>query len=73
MAGRTDKGIVLTTGYFTGEAKKEATRDGVVPIELVDGEMLVGLMEQYGLGLIEKKIYDIDNKFFELFADSDKK
>lgn len=35
MMGRTDKGIILTTGTFTLDAKKEARRDGVPPIELV--------------------------------------
>lgn len=67
MAGRTDKGIVITTGYFTADAKNEATRDGVAPIELVDGDGLVVLMEKYELGLIEKKVYDIDEKFFDAF------
>jgi restriction system protein len=38
MMGRADKGIIITTGTFTLEAKKEARRDGVPPIELVDGE-----------------------------------
>src|SRR5690606_24875855 len=38
MQGRADKGIILTTGTFTSEAKKEASRDGVPPIELVDGD-----------------------------------
>lgn len=28
MAGRGDKGLLITTGTFTAEAKKEATRDG---------------------------------------------
>jgi len=41
MMGRADKGIILTTGTFTSEAKKEAVRDGVPPIELVDGEKLL--------------------------------
>lgn len=31
MLGRTDKGIILTTGTFTQEAKREANRDGVPP------------------------------------------
>lgn len=68
MAGRTDKGIVITTGYFTSEAKIEATRDGVASIELVDGDGLVVLMEKYELGLTEKKVYDVDEKFFDSFA-----
>lgn len=28
MAGRGDKGLLITTGTFTSEAKKESTRDG---------------------------------------------
>ncbi len=28
MVGRTDKGLLMTTGSFTPEAKREATRDG---------------------------------------------
>lgn len=28
MVGRTDKGLLITTGYFTEDAKREATRDG---------------------------------------------
>jgi restriction system protein len=31
MAGRGDKGLVITTGSFTGDAKREATRDGAPP------------------------------------------
>lgn len=38
MMGRADKGIIITTGTFTLDAKKEARRDGVPPIELVDGD-----------------------------------
>ncbi len=67
MAGRTDKGIVLTTGYFTSEAKREATRDGVSPIELVDGEAIVRIMEKYELGLTPKTIYELDDEFFVAF------
>ena len=29
MAGRADKSIIITTGSFTAEARREATRDGV--------------------------------------------
>ena len=67
MMGRADKGIILTTGTFTLEAKKEARRDGVPPIELVDGEKLVGMFEQLQLGLVPKNTFDIDHKFFEEF------
>jgi restriction system protein len=67
MQGRADKGIILTTGRFTKEAKNEAIRDGVPPIELVDGEKLVDMFEKYELGLKPKTIYDIDTAFFDEF------
>ena len=41
MAGRGDKGLLITTANFTKSAKDEATRDGATPIDLVDGERLV--------------------------------
>ena len=67
MMGRADKGIVMTTGTFTLDAKKEARRDGVPPIELVDGEALLQMFERLELGLVPKTTYDIDEKFFEDF------
>ena len=30
----------MTTGTFTGEARREASREGVAAIELLDGEKL---------------------------------
>ena len=67
MMGRADKGIIITTGTFSIEAKKEARRDGVPPIELVDGEKLIDMFELLELGLNPRKTYDIDFKFFEEF------
>ena len=67
MVGRADKGIILTTGTFTLDAKKEARWDGVPPIELVDGELLVQMFERLELGLVPRTTYDIDEKFFEDF------
>jgi restriction system protein len=67
MMGRADKGIVITTGTFTLEAKKEARRDGAPPIELVDGDILVQMFEQLQLGLIPRTTFDVDEKFFDDF------
>jgi restriction system protein len=67
MMGRADKGIIITTGTFTLEAKKEARRDGAPPIELVDGDTLVDMFEKLELGLIPRTTYDIDEKFFDDF------
>lgn len=67
LQGRADKGIVLTTGTFTTDAKREALRDGATPIELVDGDKLVDMFESLSLGLRPKKDYEIDEQFFDQF------
>ncbi|MHC1743996.1 MAG: restriction endonuclease [Syntrophobacteraceae bacterium] len=65
MQGRAEKGIFITTGRFTQEAKNEAIREGTPPIELVDGLKLVQLFEQKQLGLKPKTVYKIDHTFFD--------
>lgn len=67
MQGRADKGIILTTGSFTMDAPKEALRDGVPPIELVNGEKLLDMFENLELGLKPRKTFDVDEQFFEPF------
>jgi restriction system protein len=69
MAGRADKGIIVTTGTFTAEARREASRDGVVPIELIDGEKLVDMLAHLKLGLKPVKAYEIDQSFFNEFME----
>jgi restriction system protein len=69
MMGRADKGIILTTGSFTSDARKEAVRDGVPPIELVDAEKLVNMLEDLELGLKPVRAYQIDQSFFDEFKD----
>ena len=51
MAGRGDKGLLITTGTFTKEARDEATRDGAPPIDLIDGNRLCDLLKEYGMGV----------------------
>ncbi|MDP7066871.1 MAG: restriction endonuclease, partial [Acidimicrobiales bacterium] len=67
LQGRADKGIVLTTGTFTTDAKREALRDGATPIELVDAEKLVDMFESLSLGLRPKKDFEVDDEFFEQY------
>lgn len=71
MMGRADKGIIITTGTFTLEAKREARRDGVPPIELVDADALVEMFETLELGLKPKRTFDVDERFFEEFRTKD--
>jgi len=51
MAGRGDKGLLITTGTFTAAAKEEASRDGAPPIDLIDGERLCLLLKEYKMGV----------------------
>jgi restriction system protein len=67
MIGRAEKGIFITTGWFSPDAEKEATREGAPPIELVDGERLVELFEAKLLGLRRREILEVDHSFFDQF------
>ena len=69
MQGRADKGIFITTGNFTREARKEATRDGAPPIDLIDGEMLCEKLKEFSLGVKTKIVeeVEIDKLFFSKF------
>jgi restriction system protein len=68
MTGRTDKGIIITTGTFTAEARREAARDGAPPIELIDGEKLIDMFMNLELGLKPVVTHEVDEKFFEEFG-----
>ena len=67
MSGRADKGIIMTTGTFTAEARREATRDGVPPIELIDGDKLIDMLASLELGLRPVTTYEMDTAFFAEF------
>lgn len=71
MQGRGDKGLLITTGNFTSEAKNEATRDGAPPIDLIDGERLCELLREHRLG-VETTTRTVDEVKVlpEFFADS---
>jgi restriction system protein len=51
MVGRADKGLIITTGNFTSEARKEAARDGAPAIDLIDGHDLCDLLKSLRLGV----------------------
>lgn len=56
MVGRADKGLLITTGNFTRDALQEATRDGAPAIDLIDGDKLIDLLRDLGLGVSVKKL-----------------
>jgi restriction system protein len=51
MVGRADKGLLITTGAFTRDARLEAQRDGAPPLNLIDGEELVQKLKDLRLGI----------------------
>ena len=59
MVGRTDKGLFITTGTFTADAKKEATRDGAPAIDLIDGDFLCDLLKSLKLGVATRMVEEI--------------
>ena len=69
MVGRADKGLIITTGTFSREAKKEAQRDGTPPIDLMDGNDLAEKLKELRLGidveLVEK--VNIRTEWFKNF------
>ncbi len=71
MMGRSDKGLFITTGTFTTEARREATRDGAPAIDLIDGNSLCDLMKDLELGVklktISRVIVKIDQDWFASF------
>ncbi len=68
MVGRADKGLLITTGFFTKDAKAEAQRDGAPPIDLIDGEALAQKLKELRIGVeIKSRIIEdviVDKMFF---------
>jgi restriction system protein len=69
MVGRADKGLLITTGTFTREARKESQRDGAPPIDLIDGEDLVEKLKELGMGItLKQKVIEeinVDATYFD--------
>ena len=67
MVGRADKGLLITTGSFTRDAEREATRDGAPAIDLIDSELLIDKRKELNLGVQTKIVQeeiDIDHEWF---------
>ena len=71
MAGRGEKGLLVTTGTFTRGARDEASRDGAPPVQLIDGEDLCDLLKEYKLGVATRiraiEDIEVDTSWFEQF------
>lgn len=68
MVGRTDKALMITTGNFTKDAVREATRDGAPAIDLIDGDLLVDKLKELELGVSTKSVQveqvKVDHEWF---------
>ena len=69
MMGRTEKGLFITTGSFTPDAHREATRDGAPVLDLIDGEHLCKLLKDLKLGVSTRQVEEvsIDSDWFAAF------
>src|SRR5690606_8652560 len=59
LQGRADKGLFITTGHFTSQASDEATRDGAIAIDLIDGDRLCELLKENKLGVHTEMIEQV--------------
>jgi restriction system protein len=69
MVGRADNGLFITTGTFTRDAIREATRDVALPIDLIDGDQLADKLRELDLGIrteIVEKVAIDENWFVTL-------
>lgn len=68
MVGRADKGLIITTGRFTPDARAEAQRDGAPPLDLIDGQELVQKLKELRLGMaVTQKVVEevsVDRSWF---------
>ena len=62
-----DKGLFITTGYFSQDAIREAQNNGKQQIELIDGDRLIELLLDAQLGV--RQVLEVDHAFFQQFEE----
>ena len=71
--GRSERGIIMTTGAFTNSAKEEAARPGANVVDLVDGDSFCRLLLKHEIGVQEQRrtVIDVivDPVFFQRFEE----
>jgi len=73
IQGEFDQGIFITTSDFTDEAKKVSSKRGAVPIVLINGDRILSIMLEKGLGVRREPltVSRIDEEFFSAFGTSE--
>ncbi len=62
---QAQRGLLMTTGTFTQDAKREATSEGKVFIDLIDGDGLIDRLESLHLGVREVTRNEVDVAWWE--------
>jgi len=70
IQGEFDQGIFITTSDFSEEAKKASSKRGAVPIVLINGDRILDIMLERGLGVRQEPLTltRIDEEFFAAFG-----
>jgi restriction system protein len=70
IQGKFDQGIFITTSDFSDEAKKISSVPGAVPIVLINGDRVVDIMLDKGLGVRQEPltVTKVDEEFFAGFG-----
>ena len=73
IQGDYDHGVFITTSRFTREAEAASYKKGAISILLIDGDSLVDLMLDRGIGVVKQPLYlyEISDEFFD-FENQDK-
>jgi restriction system protein len=54
--------LIITTGTFSPDARREATRDGAPPIDLIDGDALCDKLKELSLGVTTEMVESVSVK-----------
>ena len=70
IQGKFDQGIFVTTSDFVDEAKKVSSVSGAVPIVLINGDKVLDIMLEKGLGVRQEPltVARVDEEFFTAFG-----
>jgi len=73
IQGTYDQGIFITTSDFSDEAKQVSTKPGTVPIVMINGDKIIDIMLERGLGVRREpvSIIRLDEEFFATFGISE--
>jgi len=73
IQGKYDQGIFITTSDFSDEAKQVSSVPGAVPIYLINGDRIVDIMLEKGLGVRQEPlpVTRIDEEFFAAFGSAE--